>query len=892
MTHTALISSENNQDQPILVVDRKGEIGEALIKELKEQALIVYVSRKVPQTSDNVIHVPFDKQFPTIPDNNYSHIFLIDENFEITKDVVKAFLQKAEQNKAYLVLVVNASFVQDSFPLDFISSYDKAKIVVLGDIFKQDALYNSGSEINKYITKIKSSGRIDIPGDGTRLVVPVCFDDVVFGILETVFGAEENKIFYLFPKHRITLLSLAHIFQKINPDLKVDFVKEDKSPSAEFKPSVEGKYLLGETYDLENKIKGIKFADIKTESVKEEKFSLRPKSKRKLKIKALVLSLLLLLVLPLIATILFAAVGAGALLVSKNEIVKGDFSASKAPVILAANSFSIAQLSLQVLSYETKLVGLDGSLSLLSNDINLGRDVSGALTSAIDASDKMRAVLTGSSKNPATDFSSATMEIKSALYIYDQEKQAKIIPASLVKPLDNLAQVVSSTIDFWPEALGFQGTKNYLILFQNNMELRPGGGFIGSYALATLNRGKIVSFKIYDVYDADGQLKGHIEPPFPIRRYLPSIHWYLRDSNFNVDFSKGAVASAVFLNTEMQQTVDGVIGVDLSFIKNLLTVIGPVNVPDYNQTVNADNFYQVTQAHADDNFFPGSTQKKDFLTSFYNALQAKIAGQKNLSYLSFAQALIQSINEKHVLFAFNNSNEQTAFAVNGWSSALVQDTSSSNSLVDDFIGINEANLGGNKVNYDIARSVSQTVTISSDKNINEALTVSFKNSAPQNSGDKGVYKNYLRFILPFNVTITGIQIDGQEQKIIPAITDPTVYEKKGFVPPTGLEVQREDESGRTTYGFLVTISPQNLKTIKVSYTLAQKINTSQPQLGYQLKVFKQPGIDFMPYDLSLNFPSNLKVVKSDTDIKPSGQSAVLSTQITQDREVSINLAAK
>jgi hypothetical protein len=230
--------------------------------------------------------------------------------------------------------------------------------------------------------------------------------------------------------------------------------------------------------------------------------------------------------------------------------------------------------------------------------------------------------------------------------------------------------------------------------------------------------------------------------------------------------------------------------------------------------------------------------------------------------------------------------------VNGWSSALVQDTSSSNSLVDDFIGINEANLGGNKVNYDIARSVSQTVTISSDKNINEALTVSFKNSAPQNSGDKGVYKNYLRFILPFNVTITGIQIDGQEQKIIPAITDPTVYEKKGFVPPTGLEVQREDESGRTTYGFLVTISPQNLKTIKVSYTLAQKINTSQPQLGYQLKVFKQPGIDFMPYDLSLNFPSNLKVVKSDTDIKPSGQSAVLSTQITQDREVSINLAAK
>jgi hypothetical protein len=892
MTHTAQDVHENNQDRPILVVDRKGDIGEALIREFKEQALIIYVSKKVPQTSDSVIHIPFDKQFPTIPDNNYSHIFLIDEDFEITKDVVKSFLKKAEQDQSTLVLAVNVSFIQDSFPLDFISSYDKAKIVIIGDVFKNNALYNSNSEINKYISQIKLSGRINIPGDGTRLVAPVFFDDVIFGILETVFSEEKNKIFYLFPKHRITLLSLAHIFQKINPDLKVDFIKENKTPSNEFKSSVEGKYLLGETYDLESKIKSIKFADIKTEIVKEEKFSLRPKSERKIKLKALILSLLLLLMLPLITTILFAALGTGALLVTKNEIIRGEFSSTRTPAILAVNSFDIAQLSLQVLTEETKLAGLNGSLRLLSKNINLGKDISSALTSAIDASGKMKAILTGVSKNPAADFSTASLEIKSALYTYNSIKQAKIIPTSLTKQLDNLAQVASSTIDFWPDALGFQGTRNYLILFQNNMELRPGGGFIGSYALLSLNKGKIANFKIYDVYDADGQLKGHVEPPYPIRRYLPSIHWYLRDSNFNVDFSKGAVASAVFLNTEMQQTVDGVIGVDLSFVKNLLAVTGSVNVSDYNQTVNADNFYQVTQAHSQDNFFPGSTQKKDFLTSFYNVLQNKIAGQKDLSYLNFAQALIQSMNQKHVLFAFNSSSEQAAFAVNGWSSALVQDTSPSNSIVDDFVGINEANLGGNKVNYYIARSMSQAVNIKSDNTIGETLTVAFKNSAPQSLAAKGVYKNYLRFILPLNATISSIQIDNQEQKIIPSITDPTVYEKKGFVPPAGLEVQREDESGKTTYGFLVTIEPQALKTIKVAYKLAQKTDVSQPQLSYQLKIFKQPGIDFMPYDLSLNFPANLKVISSDPDVKPSGQTAILSTQIVQDREVSIGLASK
>jgi hypothetical protein len=893
MNHTALVTNENHQDRPILIVDRNGKIGEVLAKELQEQALVVYVSRVAPETATNIVYVPFDKQFPTIPDNSYSHIFLIDENFEISNNVVKPFLKKAEQDKAYLVLAVNTSFIEDSFPLDFISSYDNAKIVILGDIFKKDEIYNSDSQINKYIEQIKLSGRINVPGDGTRLVAPVAFDDVVFGILETVFGTEENKIFYLFPKHRITLLSLAHVFQKLDPDLKIDFSKEEKTQGREFKPSVEGKYLLGETYDLDGKLKKIKFTDIKIENNKQEKHQKNiVVKKRKFRVKALILSLLLFLILPLLTTILFSSIGAGGLLVAKNGIEQGDFVAAKVPVVVSAKSFRIAQLSLQALTYEAKPLGLGGLLGSFSKEVDLGETISTTLASVIDASQNLKAVLTGTSKNPEADFSIASMEIKNALYVYDQEKQAKIIPAGLSEQLNSLTQVISSTIDFWPDALGFQGTRNYLILLQNNMELRPGGGFIGSYGLLTLNKGRIAAFKIYDVYDADGQLKGHVEPPYPIRRYLPSIHWYLRDSNFDVDFSKGAVASAVFLNTEMQQTVDGVVGVDLSFVKNLLEVAGPVNVSDYNQTVSADNFYQVTQAHSQENFFPGSTQKKDFLTSFYNALQAKISGQKNLSYLSFAKALINSINEKHVLFAFNNANEQAAFTVNGWSSSLVQNSLLSSSTVTDFVGMSEANLGGNKVNYYVSRSLSQAVNIKSDKTISETLTASFKNSAPVDLGDKGTYKNYLRFILPLNATISGIQIDNQTQKIIPAITDPTVYEKKGFTAPVGLEVQKDTEGGKTIYGFFVAIAPQALKTIKIQYTLAQTINTTESQLSYHLKFFKQPGVDFLPYDFALSFPANLKVVSSDKDVKLSGQKAIFSTQIKADREVSINLASQ
>jgi len=424
------------------------------------------------------------------------------------------------------------------------------------------------------------------------------------------------------------------------------------------------------------------------------------------------------------------------------------------------------------------------------------------------------------------------------------------------------------------------------------MELRPGGGFIGSYGIMSINKGRMTAFNIYDVYDADGQLKGHVEPPYPIRRYLPSLHWYLRDSNFNVDFSKGAIASAVFLNTEKNQTVDGVIGVDLSFVKNILSAVGSVKVADYNQTVNANNFFEIAQAHAEKDFFPGSTQKKDFLRTFYESLQTKLSQEKKIPYLSLLQAVSKSIYEKHVLFAFNDSDEQAAFAINGWSSALVDERQVNSSTINDFTGISEANLGADKVNYYISRTVSQSVSIGNDGSIGEVLTINFKNSAETNSALGGVYKNYLRFILPINTSVSKINIDGKDQKIIPAITDPTVYEKKDFTPPDGLEVQKDDQEENTLYGFLVNIQPQESKLIKIEYVLPQKIALTLPEISYNLKLFKQPGVDFYPYDFSFNFPSGFKVLSSSADVKANGNAALLSTQINRDREVNINLAAK
>ena len=203
------------------------------------------------------------------------------------------------------------------------------------------------------------------------------------------------------------------------------------------------------------------------------------------------------------------------------------------------------------------------------------------------------------------------------------------------------------------------------------------------------------------------------------------------------------------------------------------------------------------------------------------------------------------------------------------------------------MGINEANLGANKVNYYITRSLSQNVLIANDGTVSESLTIVFKNT----SQDK-IYKNYFRVELPIGTNISKITIDGKDQKLIGAIDDPAVYEKKGFKPPIGLEVKKDTQAQNTIYGFLLNIGPKDLQIIQIYYNLQEKLTLINPEFSYSLKLFKQPGIDFYPYELSLSYPESFKVINNVKEIKTISSRLTFSSQITRDRELKINFGAK
>ncbi len=370
-----------------------------------------------------------------------------------------------------------------------------------------------------------------------------------------------------------------------------------------------------------------------------------------------------------------------------------------------------------------------------------------------------------------------------------------------------------------PIILGNTSPVKYLVLFQNNMELRPTGGFIGSFALITFDRGKLIDINVSDVYEADGQLKGHIEPPNPIRDYLNEANWFLRDSNWDPDFPSSASTAEWFLEKEIGESVAGVLAVDLELAKSVLKEIGPIYLSDYKKTINSENLYEITQYEAEKDFFPGSQKKAGFLTALTRQLFDELINISPEKLLGVGETLINSLEEKHVQVFLHDKNAQRAFSDLGWDGGVYQPNCSGNCFAD-WLGIIDANVGVNKANYYIQRQSSLLVEIG-EESVKKTLTVLIGNTANVGLGNDGIYKGYLRALASGEAKFSDIEIIGSvtKESKTPEITK---------------------FRGRREAGVFIEVLPGQTKSIVFSWE--EKANLNFNQAGeYRLFWRKQAG---------------------------------------------------
>jgi len=424
-------------------------------------------------------------------------------------------------------------------------------------------------------------------------------------------------------------------------------------------------------------------------------------------------------------------------------------------------------------------------------------------------------------------------------------------------------------IDSLDWLLGEKERRTYLVLLQNNMELRPTGGFIGSFALFNFADGRLLDFSVKDVYVADGQLKGHVDSPEPIREILGEESWYLRDSNWNPHFPASAKNAAWFLEKEIGINPDGVIAFNLTAAQKIVSNLGEIYLPDYNETINVGNLFERAEFYSETNFFPGSTQKASFLSALGEQLFETIKTASPAEYSSIATAVFDSLEEKEIMVTTDNETLNQSLKDNNWNGEVKTLSSAKDNSFADYLFLVEANLGVNKVNYFLRRAIEQAVNIGEEGRIDHVLKINYENTSQSANWPGGDYKNYLRLYLPRSTKVSQV-----------FIYDPLAVSEENRIPLAQDQIDQTVESGKALISLLAKVPVASRRTVEVHFS--QKTEINQDNWSYLYYWQKQSGFGSTPVTLLISYPSGWQPVQVNPEATLSENGLIFNQQLEKD----------
>jgi len=395
--------------------------------------------------------------------------------------------------------------------------------------------------------------------------------------------------------------------------------------------------------------------------------------------------------------------------------------------------------------------------------------------------------------------------------------------------------VVDSLLNQTPTLLGFDQPQRYVVLLQNNTEIRSTGGFIGSYAAITLDKGQVVDFKIDDIYNPDGLLEMHNDPQVPVvlKEEMGVEYLGIRDSNWWSDFSQSAEVFTSLYERATGENINGVIAVNLGLIEKLLAETGDVYMPLYDETVTSENVFERAQYHSEVGFEPGSTQKKDFLGNLGAALIQKFIVDKESFGLGMAQMSIFGLADRDVMVYSDSPVIQNIWEGTGWGGLVLQPEilfTGPRREFSDYLRVIDNNLGGNKANYWINRSSNYTIDVDREGKLSSRLEITWEHTGKSASWPNGDYRNYVRIYLPDGSGIKKIEPELESQSV-------------------------SFEGEQIVIAGLVDVPIDTVKTIKIHYDLPVELNIVQSN-PYKLIWENQPGMN-EEVKLNVNLPSFL-----------------------------------
>ncbi len=398
-------------------------------------------------------------------------------------------------------------------------------------------------------------------------------------------------------------------------------------------------------------------------------------------------------------------------------------------------------------------------------------------------------------------------------------------------------QELNALADIYAKAGGFNGEKTFLILFQNNMELRPGGGFIGSFGILKTKGGKISDVQIFDTGIFDAQIPNTETPPYPLGDMLPIKSWKMRDSNWSPDFKTNVEKAQYFYRLGGgQENFDGVIAISTSVLNSFLSITGPVKIDDYPGLYNDETAILQLEYQVEKGYVEQGIEKSDRKSVMKEMAQVLVEKAHNFSLsqqFALAQKIEDHLKKKDIQFFFRDDALQAEAEKLNWAGQT-------RDFDGDYLQVVDANLNSLKSDICIRRKIDYEIDLSADQP-QAKLAIQYEHTCRARDWMTTNYNDWTR---------------------VYALAGSWLVDSS--VPPE--EMRFSDELGKKVFGFPVYVPIGKTETVNLTYNLPADLKNKT----YHLLIQKQSG--------SGDLPVKIRVVQKD------GSETVIEEKLQGDKE--------
>ena len=421
-----------------------------------------------------------------------------------------------------------------------------------------------------------------------------------------------------------------------------------------------------------------------------------------------------------------------------------------------------------------------------------------------------------------------------------------------------------------PTLLGIGAPTNYLIEVLDSTELRPGGGFIGNYGTATLSGGQLTTAHITDVdlLDKPFEAAGNSTPFPPAYSWfdISLVGWGLRDSNLDADFPTAARAAE--LNYEREGgtvPVQGVVAITPALIQRVMAITGPIAVPEYQETVNAQNliarihYHQLGPAGQGPDTIPSpdghSSLRKRFTELLAEHLLARVRQLASSDSSRFLQLMISGVLTKDVQI-YSNISAAEALLHSSHLDAAIQPSPG-----DDFFVV-DANISPNKANSFMQNIMTDMVTIDTEGNAIHHTTLQYAWTIPGQNYGSPTYRDYARVYVPHGSVL-------QTQN--------------------GWQARGSSEAfGHEVWAGFFTLSYGQTNTVTLVWTVPHAASHDAHGWHYQKMIQRQAGVVWMVH-VQVELPACAVLTHTVGGLKPAGKrAATLNESLTENTALEID----